>query len=348
MAMPGANGPASQLALEYATNNLQDRNRFVWLPADVNSTLNCVLWGLLFFAVNYRQMIERIMLFVSLGGLVTSAIFLLLALIAAIRFRCMAPVIPCSGDGDLPLPAVTLLKPVYGMEPFVEQRLESFFQQDYPRFELIFGARSASDPVLKVVDALRQKYPAVRVTVVHSGEPTYPNAKVHCLEKMIAAASNPYLVITDSDVHVASDFVKQVVGPLADPSVGLVTCIYRGAPCGGLWSRLEALGMSVEMSTGVLVAELLEGMKFALGPCMATRRHLLAHLGGIRVLGDDCSDDFLLGQLTYAAGKRVLLSRHIIEHVAVNLSARHRWPRPTPLDEEHAILTSAGSRRRLS
>jgi ceramide glucosyltransferase len=276
----------------------------------------------LFFAVNYRQMIERILLFISLGGLVTSAIFLLLALIAAIRFRCVTPATVCSGDGDLPLPAVTLLKPLYGMEPFVEQRLESFFQQDYPSFELIFGARSASDPVLKVVDALRQKHPDVRVTVVHSGEPTYPNAKVHCLEKMTTAASNPYLVITDSDVHVASDFVKQVVGPLVDPSVGLVTCIYRGVPCGGLWSRLEALGMSVEMSTGVLVAELLEGMKFALGPCMATRRDLLAQLGGIRVLGDYCSDDFLLGQLTYAAGKRVLLSRHIIEHVAVNLSAQ--------------------------
>ena len=323
---------------------------FGFLPTP-NCTLNRLLWSRFFFAVNYRQMIARIMFFISLGGLASSAIYLFLALIAALRFRHSRPPTAWSGDGDVPLPAVTLLKPVYGMEPLMEHRLESFFRQDYPRFELIFGARTGSDPVVKVVEALRRKHPEVRAAIVLSGEPAYPNAKVHCLEKMIAAASFPYLVITDSDVNVGSDFIKQVLGPLEDPSVGLVTCIYRGVPSGGFWSRLEALGMSVEMSAGVLVAELLEGMKFALGPCMAISNDLLARLGGIRVLGDYCSDDFLLGQLTHAAGKRVILSRYIIEHVAVNRSGQAsllhqvRWMRSTrfsrPLGHVGALMTFA-------
>jgi ceramide glucosyltransferase len=270
-------------------------------------------------------MVGRALLFLALAGLLSSSIYLLLVLIAALRFRFAHPELAPAPDRGMPPPRVSVLKPLHGMEPLLAQRLESFFRQDYPVFELIFGVRSGVDPALEVVERLRQKHPGIPTRVVICGEPAYPNAKVALLEKMVAAASYPYLVITDSDVQVSSDFLKQVVYPLLDSGVGLVTCIYRGVPAGGLWSRLEALGMSVEMSSGVLVAELLEGMKFALGPAMATRKDVLAKLGGIEVLGGYCSDDFVLGQLTYEAGKKVVLSRHIIDHVVLDLSARASW-----------------------
>src|SRR5262249_39012843 len=127
----------------------------------------------------------------------------------------------------------------------------------------------------------------------------------------------------------------EVVSPLLDKSNGVVTCLYRGLPAGGLWSRLEALGMSVEMPSGVLVANMLEGMKFALGPVMATRTDVLESLGGMAALGQYCADDYLLGNLAHARGKRVVLSSHIIGHVAMNTSARAsiahqvRWMRST-------------------
>ena len=296
-------------------------------------------------------MVGRALLFTALAGLLSSAIYLLLALIAAFRLRFALPEPAPSGEGEVALPPVAVLKPLHGMEPLLEQSLESFFRQDYPGFELIFGARYGSDPALRVVDALRQKHPGIRTRIILSGEPAYPNAKVSALEKMVAAASYPYLVITDSDVHVNPNFLEQVVRPLLDSSVGLVTCIYRGVPTGGLWSRLEALGMSVEMSSGVLVAELLEGMKFALGPAMATRKDVLARLGGIKALGAYCSDDFVLGQLTDAAGKKVVLSRHVIDHVALNRSARAslahqlRWMKSTrfsrPLGHVGAVMSFA-------
>jgi ceramide glucosyltransferase len=296
-------------------------------------------------------MVARTLLFLALAGLLSSAIYLLLALIAAIRFRFALPETASSGEGEALLPPVTVLKPLHGMEPLLEQSLESFFRQDYPTFELIFGARNGSDPALEVVEALRQKHPDIKTRIILSGEPAYPNAKVYTLVKMLAAASYPYVVISDSDVRVASDFLKQVVCPLLDANVGLVTCIYRGVPTGGLWSRLEALGMSVEMSSGVLVAELLEGMKFALGPAMATRKDILAELGGMEVLGAYCSDDFVLGQLTHAAGKRVVLSHHVIDHVALHQSARAsllhqvRWMKSTrfsrPLGHVGTVMTFA-------
>ncbi|MBZ5561133.1 MAG: bacteriohopanetetrol glucosamine biosynthesis glycosyltransferase HpnI [Acidobacteriia bacterium] len=270
-------------------------------------------------------MVGRIVLFLALAGLLSSAVYLLLALIAGLRFRFTLPETPPSCDGGVVLPPVAILKPLHGMEPLLEENLESFFRQDYPSFELIFGARNSSDPALQVVETLQQKHPGIKTRIILSGEPAYPNAKVYALERMVAAASFPYLVITDSDVHVASDFIRQVVPPLLDSSVGLVTCIYRGVPTGGLWSRLEALGMSVELTSGVLVAEFLEGMRFALGPGMATRKEVLASLGGIEALGAYCSDDFVLGQLTYATGKKVVLSRHVIDHVALHRSARASW-----------------------
>ena len=270
-------------------------------------------------------MIGRALLFTALAGLLSCAIYLLLVLIAAFRFRFVLPKPAPPREGDVAWPPVTFLKPLRGLEPLLEQNLESFYRQDYPRFELIFGTRDGSDPALPIVEALRRKYPEVTTKIIFSGEPACPHPKVHALTYMIVEASYPYVVITDSDAQLKPDFLRQVVSPLLDSSVGLVTCIYRGVPTGGFWSLLEGLGMSVEMSSGVLVAEMLEGMKFALGPAMATRKDVLDKLGGIATLGDWCADDFAFGQLTDAAGMKVLLSRHVIDHVVLNRSARASW-----------------------
>src|SRR5262249_11153141 len=233
------------------------------------------------------------------------------------------------------LPAVAVLKPLHGLEPHLERNLESFFLQDYPEFQLLFGVRDSNDPALKIVELLQRKHPHIKTTIVFSGEPEYPNAKVFTLEKMVACAPSSYLVITDSDVCVNKDCLREVVTPLLEHQNGVVTCLYRGLTAGGFWSRLEALGMSVEMPSGVLVANMVEGMRFALGPMMATRKDVLDLIGGISALGAYCADDFVLGNRAHAGGKRVVLSKHIIGHVAMNTSARRslehqvRWMRST-------------------
>ena len=160
---------------------------------------------------------------ISIIGLVSSTIYLVLVCVAARGFRKVAPN-PNVDRTDLPL--VTVLKPLHGLEPQLERNLESFFQQNYPRFELIFGARSASDPALQIVAALQRKYPQVNSSIVLSGEPAYPNAKVFSLEKMLARASSPYLVITDSDVCVNPNCLHDVIIPLLATENGVVTCLY--------------------------------------------------------------------------------------------------------------------------
>ena len=268
----------------------------------------------------------------SLIGLVSSTVYLILVIEAARRFRSSNRTLAVNTAN---LPPVTVLKPLMGLEPHLEENLESFFQQDYPEFELVFGMRNADDPARTIVEALQRKYPHVKTCIVLSGEPAYSNAKVFALEKMLEHATADYVVITDSDVRVRPNCLREVIPPLLDPSNGVVTCLYRGLPAGGFWSRLEALGMSVELPSGVLVANMLEGMKFALGPTMATRMDVLKSIGGMAALGQYCADDYVLGNLAHASGKRVVLSNHIVDHIAMNTSARAslthqvRWMRST-------------------
>ena len=256
-------------------------------------------------------------LWMAAAGVATSTGFLGLVVAATLRFRRTGVQFAIRPDH---FPPVTLLKPLCGLEPNLEANLTSFFQQHYPKFEIIFGVRDAEDPALDIVSKVKRKFPHVPAKIVITGEPKRANAKVCSLMKMYATASFDHFVISDSDVCVTSGYIEQVIRPLLQPETGLVTCLYRGVPTDGVWSRLEALGMSVEMTAGVLVANLIEGMKFALGPTMATRRDVLDRIGGFGILADYCADDYVLGAAVWGAGKEVVLSNHIIDHVVINRS----------------------------
>jgi ceramide glucosyltransferase len=233
-------------------------------------------------------------------------------------------------------PPLSLLKPLHGDEPGLEANLATFFEQDYPEYELLFCARSEADAGLAIARRVASRYPQVTARFFSTGELRYINAKVHSLEAMTAAAKHPILVISDSDVRVAADYLWHVAAPFADEKVGAMTCLYRGVAAeGGLWARLEAVGMSVEMTAGVLVANMLEGMQFVLGPTMAVRRECVDAMGGMGILGDYCADDYILGNEVFKQGRRVTLSHHAIDHMVINASLvdslKHqvRWMKST-------------------
>ncbi len=269
---------------------------------------------------------------IALAGLISSTVYLALVAIAACRFRARARGVGASASPPLP---VSVLKPLHGDEPRLEECLESVFAQPWERFEVIFGARDPDDPAWGVVSRLQRKYPGVATRTVVSGDPVLPNPKVSSLVPMAARASFDYVVIADSDVRAKKEYLAEIVRPLVDRNIGLVTCLYRGIPTTGLGSRLDALGMTVEMSSGVLVADMLEGMRFALGPTVATRKDVLGAIGGIASLGAYCADDYVLGQRVHAAGKTVVLSHHVVDQMANAPSLRAflahqiRWMRST-------------------
>jgi ceramide glucosyltransferase len=279
----------------------------------------------------------RGLLAIALVGISSSTVFLGMVLVAFGRHRAAAKREKIAGAqlDRSELPAVTIFKPLHGMEPNLGENLSSFFRQNYPAFEIIFGAREQGDAALSVVEDLRKKFPQVTSRIVVSGPTTWPNAKVYSLAKMIPLARHEYFVISDSDVRVGPDFLANLIPSLLRSEVGLLTCLYRGIPAGDFPSTLEALGMSVEMPSGVVVAEMLEGIRFALGPAVALRRESLESIGGVAVTADYYSDDYELGNRIWAAGYRVIFSHEIVEHVltprslARTLGDQLRWMKST-------------------
>jgi ceramide glucosyltransferase len=280
---------------------------------------------------------------VGLFGLLASTAYTGMAIVAAMRFRRRRQRI----SGRSFVPPVSLLKPLHGAEPGLQSYLASFFEQDYPAYEILFCARQLNDAGLETARRVAANYPNIPVQFLASGEPTVPNAKILSLDCMAKAARHDILVVSDSDVGVEPTYLREVVELFADNSVGAVTCLYRGVAAeGGLWSRLEAAAMSIEMSTGVLVAEWLEGMKFALGPTMAVRRSCLDEIGGFPPMGQYCADDFLLGNWVAARGHTVVLSTHVIDHIVLHSdfwpSMQHqaRWMKSTRFSRPKGHLGS--------
>jgi len=271
-------------------------------------------------------------------GLITSTVFagiVLWAVPGYLRERHSALADQAARPG-FTIP-ISLFKPLHGSEPGLEPHLTSFFQQDYPDFEILFCAREPNDAGLAIARRVAARFPHIPAKFLSTGgQPDYINDKVISLEKMETEAAHDIFVISDSDVLVTPDYLRAVALPFADPQTGGMCCLYRGVPAeGGLWARLEAVGMSVEMSSGVLAARLMEGMQFTLGPTMAFRRDTIRRMGGFKVTAEYCADDFVLGNATSKLGETVVLSHHVIDHVVLNKSfvgsLKHqvRWMKST-------------------
>jgi ceramide glucosyltransferase len=261
---------------------------------------------------------------VAVVGTLSSAVFLGLVVVGVIRFHADARKQLASIPDNAHLPPVSVLKPLHGLEAQLKENIESFFRQDYPDYEILFAADTADDPALEIAREVCARYPHIRSRILVTGAP-WPNPVVYAFHSMAEVAAHEILVTTDSDVEVSPNYLREVVAPLLDPQVGMVTCVYRGKNAAGFFSGLTAIGMSVEMTAGVLVANLLEGMKFGLGPTTVVRKDSLASIGGYTALRDYIAYDFAIGNLIAKAGYKVVLSCHAINHVVNQKSFRHMW-----------------------
>jgi ceramide glucosyltransferase len=278
---------------------------------------------------------------VAVLGTITSSIYCLMVLAAAIRFGVRRRREERAAMVSDFLPPVSVLKPMHGTEDGMETNLESFFQQNYPEFELLFCARYESDAGLQLARKVGERYPHVEAKYVTCGEPTpqFHNAKVFSLAKLDSVAKHDLFITSDADVRVTPDYLRKMVQNLRDPHMGLASSIYLGTVHRGnaasLSTHLDAVGKSVEMSSGVIVADMLEGTKFALGATMAVRRQSFVEVGGYEELGQFYADDFVLGNRLAAKGTGVRLATHVIrllvEDTPFGLSFRNqlRWMQST-------------------
>lgn len=257
-------------------------------------------------------------------------VYCVLAIIAAFRYRHSKSTL-----SSLTSTPISILKPLSGLDEGLEHNLRSFFTQDYDEFEILFAVRHSDDPAIPVVQALISEYPAVRTKLIVTGEPPYPNAKVFSLSRMLEQASYPLIVMSDSDIHVDSDFCRKIDAEFVGRTLDLATCPYRAVGGASTWSRLEALGMNTDFHAGLFTALLMEGARFAVGPTIAARRIVLDALGGIERLRNYLAEDFMLGKLAAEQGFGVGFSSYVVEHrigsetMRANFAHRIRWARST-------------------
>jgi ceramide glucosyltransferase len=249
---------------------------------------------------------------VAVAGIVSSSLYYLLCLWSAFRFlfeRGRASVRPTP-----PLPPISILKPLKGIDPEIYESFRSHCLQDYPEYEIIFGVNDSNDPAIASVKELQREFPGRRIQIVVSAKTLGENVKVSNLAQMLREAHYDYLIVNDSDIRVESDYLRRVTAPLADSKVGMVTCLYRGVAEATLGSRLESLGISTDFCAGVLAALQLEGgIRFGLGSTLAFRRAELEKIGGFDSILDHLADDYELGKRIADLGLAVKLSDVVVE-----------------------------------
>jgi ceramide glucosyltransferase len=261
-------------------------------------------------------------------GAAFGILYTILAAALTVRFFARPPCEPGS------FPPVTLVKPLRGAERALLGNLSSFFRQDYPGpVQHLFGVSDPGDPALAAVEELRRLHPEAQITVVADPKEHGPNRKVSNLINMLPQARHDVLVFADSDVGVAPDYLRRVVGELQRPGIGLVTCLYRGEPDPGFWPRLSAMATNCQFLPGAVSGVALGMARPCFGQTIAMRRATLERIGGLGAFTTHLAEDHAMGEAVRAAGEGVAIPPFAISHACVEdslgrlVSHELRWSR---------------------
>lgn len=230
-------------------------------------------------------------------------------------------------------PAVTVLKPVYGLDPEMLDNLRSFCRQDYPEYQIIFGVHDEKDLAIPLIKKVIKEFKKIDISYIVNSKIHGANHKVSNLINMYPTAKYDYLLVADSDMRVPSDYLSSVMPAFSSPEVGAVTCLYTGTAVGKIASSLNAMFINSWFLPSVLISKLIEPIKYCLGATMIVRRDLLEKIGGFKALSNYLADDYMLGKLVSDLGYKVHLSHLIVENIVEEASLKDlvshelRWAR---------------------
>lgn len=240
---------------------------------------------------------------------------------------------PRAHVNDRPSRPVSVLKPLHGAEPGLYENLKGFCKQQHAHYEILFGVRDAEDPSVAIVQRLQRDFPDLSMALVIDPVVHGANLKVSNLINLMAHARHGWLVLADSDISVAPDYLARVTAPLNDPHVGIVTCLYHGVARGGFIARLGRLFIDDWFAPSVRLAHAFGSTRFAFGSTIALRRDTLDAIGGFDALKNTLADDFWLGERSRQRGLRTVLSDVVVgtdvseNHLASLWSHELRWLR---------------------
>jgi len=253
-------------------------------------------------------------------------VYYLLAIFSSLRFFSRR----LQSNPDF-TPPISVLKPVRGLDDCAYKNFSSFCRLDYPDYELLFCVGSSDDPNVPVIEKLARDFPDRTIRLLIGSNPSATNDKVSKLSRLANEAKHSYLAFSDSDIRVEPGYLRTVVAPLRDPQVGAVTCLYLQTDEKSFANSLQTIGLVSDFYASLAVARLLDGVKFALGSTIVTRKDILAEAGLFAAIENKPADDMLVGRLIAEKGYQVELLPYAVHAVADFeslrgfLAKRMRW-----------------------
>ena len=253
--------------------------------------------------------------------IVGGSVYGLLCLLVVRHFRTQSP-----GAAPLPFsawPPITILKPVRGLEKNLKANLRSACLQDYPDFQVVFSIQEFDDPAIPLLKEIQREYPertSLAVEKIQAG----PNGKINNLLGALRHARHDILVISDSDVHLEADYLKNLIAPLADPQVGFACTLYRATSADRWFEKMELLTLNADFIPSAVFAYVSRASRFCLGSSVALRRSSLEAVGGLEALADYLAEDYEMGKRLWSSGKKMALVPYWVD-IAIDLKSLSQW-----------------------
>jgi len=268
------------------------------------------------------QPLWPVLQWICLIPVIVGSVYVILSLLAVFRFRTQPN--PSLLHSFSKWPAVTILKPLRGLEKNQRQNLRSACLQDYPDFEVIFSVQDPGDPVIPLLKEVQQEFGPEKVSVVIESHQAGPNGKVNNLLGALPHAHYDIFVISDSDVYLKPNYLKAIIAPLADPNVACACTLYR-ATCANRWfEKMELLTFNADFIPSIIFAHMTGSAKFCLGSSMALRRSSLNELGGLEAFSDYLVEDYEMGRQLWTSGKKIAVVRYFV-NIVIDLENSFHW-----------------------
>ncbi len=279
----------------------------------------------------------------SLAVAVLGWAFLILALVGigytlaatALTVRYLrSPAFATSDTASGPTPDVTIIKPLHGAHAHLRGALQSFCVQDYPgAVQIVFGVHHADDRAIPVVRDLQASHPGLAIDLVIEDQMHGVNRKASNLVNIAALARHGVLILSDADIVVEPDYLRNVTRALAEPGIGAVSCLYVGLDDGRLWSKLSAMAIDYQFLPSAVLGKALGMANPCFGSTIAIRAEVLERIGGFLAFADHLADDYEIGRAVRKLGLSVAIPPMVVVHHSPESSLRElvshelRWAR---------------------
>ncbi|MFZ1292439.1 MAG: glycosyltransferase [Melioribacteraceae bacterium] len=219
-------------------------------------------------------------------------------------------------------PLISILKPIKGIDDQLESNLKSFYNLDYPNYEIIFGLHTKEDPALQIINNISTEFSKVKTKIVVDNYMIGLNPKINNLYNMFPKSKGSFILISDSNTRVESNFLKSLLSEFDDKNVGLVTASIRGIGAKNIPSIFENIHLNSFMLPSVFTASRIAKISIVIGKSILIPGKILNQIGGFEIFRNYLAEDYLMGVKVEDLGYKVKTSSTFVDNINENLTLK--------------------------